>query len=264
MQRRMVAGIDGSERSFAAAEWAAYEAASSRSPLRLVHASPPVPWVLEQTLSRLAGRHPRLEVTGEQIDGPAADVLIGSAGAADLLVLGTRGLGGFRGLLVGSVALEVAGRSSAPLALVAEHAPGAEHPPEVVLGIDARRPAPGAIGFAFDAALRREARLRAVHAWSMPEPYGSPWAPYAPTEEDRGAWEDQEVQLLSDALRGWRREYPGVAVVADVRLFGPAKALVTASARADLLVVGRTGRALYGVPHAVAHHAHCPVVLVPA
>jgi nucleotide-binding universal stress UspA family protein len=219
--------------------------------------------VLERALSLLAAHHPRLEVTGEQIEGPAADVLIGAAEAADLLVVGTRGLGGFRGLLAGSVALEVAARSAGPVALVPEPSPGPGHVPEVVVGVDARRPVRDAVGFAFEAALHHEARLRAVHAWSLPEPYGSPWAPYAPTEEDRGGWEDQEVQLLSDALREWRQKYPAVATVGDVRLFSPAKALVAASAHADLLVVGRPVPALRGVPHAVVHHADCPVVLVP-
>jgi nucleotide-binding universal stress UspA family protein len=263
--RRVVAGIDGSERSLAAAEWAAREAASRGLPLAVLHVSPPVRWVLDRAVSQLAGRHPRLEVTGEQIDGPVADTLLDAAeGTAELLVVGTRGLGGFRGLLVGSVALEAAARSASPVALVPEHSPArGEHPPEVVVGVDARHPALGALGFAFDAAQRREARLRAVHAWSLPGSFGSPWAPYAPTEEDRGAWEDQEVQLLSDALRGWRQKYPAAATVPDVRLFAPAKALVSASAGADLLVTGRPGFALRGVPHAAAHHAHCPIVLVP-
>jgi nucleotide-binding universal stress UspA family protein len=266
MVRRVIAGIDGSGPGLAAARWAAREARLRGSGLRLIHVWPPDPYappVLDRAVSELALRHPGLEVRGEQADGRAPDVLADAGRCADLLVLGSRGLGGFPGLLLGSVALETAHRSPCPVALVPEPRPGREGPPEIALGIDTRHPAGPAADYAFAAARRREARLRAVHAWSLPAPYGSPWAPYAVTEEDRAAWEDQEVQLLHDALRGHRRAYPAVPVVADVRLLGPAKALVTASARAELLVVGRPGESLNGVPHAVAHHAHCPVVLVP-
>lgn len=269
MRGRVVAGIDGSEASLAAAGFAGREAVSRGLPLCLVHvapAQPPAPWVLEQARTVPAGVHPLLEVTGERLDGPVTEVLLECADdATDLLVVGTRGLGGFPGLSVGSVALELAGRSPRPVVLVPEHTAGAEaeHPPEVVLGIDARRPAKAALAFAFDAARRREARLRAVHAWSLPAPYGSPWATYAPTEEDRGEWEDEEVQLLSEALRDCRRDHPDVALLPDVRLFTPAKALVTASAYADLLVVGRSSPSLRGVPHPVVHHSRCPVALIP-
>jgi nucleotide-binding universal stress UspA family protein len=89
------------------------------------------------------------------------------------------------------------------------------------------------------------------------------------TEEDRATWEDQEVLLLSDALRAWREKYPEVAVQPDVLLLHPAMALLTASWHADLLVIGRRtdpqaseGR-LGPVAHAVLHHARCPVAIVP-
>jgi nucleotide-binding universal stress UspA family protein len=266
MVRRVTAGIDGSEPSLAAARWAAREARLRGSGLRLIHVWPPDPYapqVLDRAVSELALRYPGLEVQGEQADGRAPDVLADAGRTADLLVVGSRGLGGFPGLLLGPVALETAGRSPCPVALVPEQRPGGERPPEVVLGMGTRQPAGPAADYAFDAAQRREARLRAVHAWSLPAPYGSPWAPYAVTEEDRAAWEDQEIQSFHDALSGHGRAYPAVPVVTDVRLLSPAKALVTASARAELLVVGRPGGALGGVPHTVAHHARCPVVLVP-
>ncbi|WSS88977.1 universal stress protein [Streptomyces sp. NBC_01176] len=82
-------------------------------------------------------------------------------------------------------------------------------------------------------------------------------------EEDRGAWEDQEVRLLSDALRPWREKYPRVDVYEDVRLQIPSAALVRASASAELLVVGRPGRTLGPTLRAVLEHTACPVAVVP-
>ncbi|TJZ90533.1 universal stress protein [Actinacidiphila oryziradicis] len=264
MARCVVAGFDGSERSLLAAGWAAREAALRGLGLRLVHASTEaLSPVVDRALSALVLHHPGLKIEGRRADGRAADVLADAGRSATLLVLGARGLGGFPGLRLGSVALETAGRAPCPVVLVPEHGPVGDHPPEVVLGIDGRHPADEATGFAFDATRRREARLRAVHAWSLPAPHDSPWVPYGVTGEDRATWEDREVQLLRDALRRRRTKCPAVAVTPDVRLLGAAQALVTASARADLLVIGRARRCLDGVPHAVAHHACCPVALVP-
>ncbi|MBQ0988118.1 universal stress protein [Streptomyces sp. F63] len=283
MDRHVVAGIDGSRPGLAAAEWAAAEAEARGTALRLVHVAPPEPvgrpaprgadaWrlgaerMVRGAVAEITRRRPDLDVVGEQATGAPAAALAAACASAAPLVLGTRGLGGFEGLALGSVALELAGRAPCPVVLVPAARAGEEKEPEVVLGLDARRPAAGALRYAFETARRRGARLRAVHAWSLPAPYAAPWAPYEVLEEERGAWEDQEVQLLDDALHRWREEYPAVPVLADVRLFSPAEALVKASAGAGLVVAGRGGGpgvALGGVPHAVAHHARCPVALVP-
>ncbi|MDH6521420.1 nucleotide-binding universal stress UspA family protein [Streptomyces sp. SAI-208] len=133
---------------------------------------------------------------------------------------------------------------------------------EIVLGVDAREPAAAALRLAFDCALLWGARLRAVHAWRYPScaaelPFGIP-------EEDRGVWEDHEVQLLSDALRPWREKYPEVPVLEDVRHLPPADALVRQSTDAELVIVGRgrDGR-LGAVARNVLRDAAGPVVVVP-
>lgn len=134
---------------------------------------------------------------------------------------------------------------------------------EVVVGVDARDPAEGPLRFAFDCALLQGVRLRAVHAWRFPScaaelPFGIP-------EEDRGAWEDHEVQLLSDTLRPWREKYPEVEVLEDVRLLRAADALVRRCAGARLVVVGRSrGGELGEVARKVLRDARDPVVVVPA
>ncbi|MEU3792784.1 universal stress protein [Streptomyces fructofermentans] len=158
--------------------------------------------------------------------------------------------------------LDTVSGSPCPVVLVPEEF-GEPFLAEVVLGVDARDPAAGAAGFAFGTARRWGVRLRAVHGWRFPScaaelPFGIP-------EEDRGAWEDHEVQLLSDALRPWREQCPEVEVLEDVRLLTPVQALVRRSASSGLLVVGRREPGGLGsVARGLVHESRCPVAVVPS
>ncbi|WP_406154994.1 universal stress protein [Streptomyces canus] len=152
-----------------------------------------------------------------------------------------------------------------PLVLVPEvpaAQPSARPGAGIVLGVDAREPARAAVDFAFDTARMRGVRLRAVYAWRFPScaaelPFGVP-------EEDRAAWEDHEVQLLSDALRPWREKHSDVHVLEDVRLLPPAQALSRRSASAALVVVGRSQEREPGPTlRALLTEALCPVAVVP-
>ncbi|MES4902458.1 MULTISPECIES: universal stress protein [unclassified Streptomyces] len=133
----VVAGVDGSERSLAAADWAAREALDRAVPLLLLHASPPLPpritpvpgadaWehvgeqMIRQAATDLAERHPGLEVTGGHVAEAADEALLTAAGSAGLMVVGARGWGGFDGLTVGSVALRVATAADCPVVTVPE------------------------------------------------------------------------------------------------------------------------------------------------
>jgi len=293
MSLPVLAGIDGSERSLEAADWAAREAALRGVALSLVHASPPLSGdvvpasavetlhhvgerMLQRAIAGLAARHPDLQVQGElTADGPAV-ALLAAARSAGLLVVGARGSGGFDGLAVGSVALLAAAAAACPVVVIpaqpaggfgdGTRVPGGAA--EVVVGLDAHRPAGEVADFAFAAAEARGARLRAVQAWAFPAEALSPRTLFV-TGEDRAGWEDQEVLRLSDALRVWQDKYPQVTAHTDVVLLHPAQALLNASRGAELLVVGRRtdpqapeGR-LGPVAHAVLHHCRCPVAVVP-
>ncbi|MER5833417.1 universal stress protein [Streptomyces sp. NPDC002130] len=292
MRPPVLAGIDGSECAAAAAGWAAREAALRGVPLRLLQVAPrlsgrsvPGPaqerlhlmgaQVVQRAIEDLAARYPDLEVTGEQADEPPTIALLGAARDAGLLVVGTRGTGGFQGLVVGSVALRMAAAALCPVVLVpppagtfADGASATRGTGLIVLGFDAHRQAGEAADFAFRSADVRTARLRVVQAWALPAESVSPRT-FVVTEEDRATWEDQEVLGLSDALRPWQEKYPRVAVATDLMLLHAAEALLNASRSADLLVVGRRTdpRAAEGrlgpVAHAVLHHARCPVAVVP-
>ncbi|WP_406176230.1 universal stress protein [Streptomyces sp. NBC_00996] len=284
MTRSVVVGIDGSPGSLVAAEWAAGEAALRGLELRLVHAAPapardsgdePVAFSWQQTgeelLQRantdLASRYPRVAMNAVQVADAAAAGLLSACETAELLVVGARGEGGFDGLVVGSTALATASTASCAVAIVPRSPAVAAHDAEVCVGVDMGHVAESPLDFGFGAAQLRGARLRAVHAWAFSG--HASWTAVAVPEEDRAAWEDQEVQRLSDVLQIWQDKYPGVPVLADVVLLHPAYALVNASQRADLLVLGRRSspqaaeRRLGPVAHAVLHHSRCPVVIIP-
>ncbi|MGQ4388635.1 universal stress protein [Streptomyces sp. SAS_270] len=272
----IIIGVDRSAHSRAAADWATREALLRGLRLRVVHVSPPASldpveqWpydpeaVTDHVVAELIERHPSLRPWGDSLTGAPAPVLRAVGKDAEVLVLGLRGEGGHAGITVGSTAAILATSSPGPLVLV----PGtsAEDGPSrpssgVTVGIDVRRPAGGALDFAFEAARLRGARLHAVYAWKLPAHTAA--SPLPVLEEDRAEWEDHEVQLLSDVLRPWRAKYPDVDVLADVVLFTPVEALAHASEGAELVVVGRRSGSV-GTVRDLLEHCRCPVAVVPS
>ncbi|AXI79054.1 universal stress protein [Peterkaempfera bronchialis] len=288
MVQSVIAGVDGSPESVAAARWAAGEALRRERPLRLVLAWP---WLfnapptvrdsdtglaqemLLEIESGLRGDFPGLEVSADRIADHPAEVLVAAAEGAELLVLGSRGLGAVAGFLVGSVGLQVLARAACPVVLVrsGEGAPevrGANGTGEVVLGMELERPCDEVVEFAFQAAARSSARLRAVHTWSLPSTYGYAAAPLS-VDLTTSLAKDAE-QALAAALHPWREKYPQVEAVEQVMLGSAGQVLAEAAAQgAALLVVGRrvrtspVGMHVGPVAHAVLHHARCPVAVVP-
>ncbi|WP_449342204.1 universal stress protein [Streptomyces aurantiogriseus] len=150
-----------------------------------------------------------------------------------------------------------------PLVFVPDDISGPLHSEGVTLGVDARNPAAAAIAFAFDSARIRGSRLHVVHAWSLPASAAE--LPFAIPEEDRAAWEDQEVQQLADALQPWCEKHPEIPVLQDVVLFAPAQALLHCSAGAALVVVGRRpGAEWRHILRSLLREATCPVAVVPS
>ncbi|MFD4400684.1 universal stress protein [Kitasatospora sp. NPDC058478] len=286
MTPSVLAGVDGSPESTNAALWAADEAVLRGTPLRLVHAWPwltdgvatfaepdDLPAAAQRVLASAADaireRHPDLAVHTDAVLDAPVDGLVAAAADAALLVLGSRGLGGFTGLLLGSVGMAAAARSTVPVVVVRE--PGApdgagDGVPEVLVGVDAHAPEEEVLAFAFQEAALRGARVRAVHGWDLPPVFGYAGGAVPPTEIAQ--LEALEAKLLSLALAGQRERHPDTAVIEDVRL-GAARGLVEASAGAALLVVGRRHRSLdFGprlgrVAHAALHHAQSPVAVIP-
>jgi nucleotide-binding universal stress UspA family protein len=137
---RIVVGVDGSEGSRRALAWALDHAQSSGADtVRCVHAyDPPLAWIdvgteyadaiveyaTQQASAQLAAVladaaiPPGVTVERCVQQGSAADVLVESARDADLLVVGSRGRGGFAGLLLGSVSQRCAERAPCPVVVV--------------------------------------------------------------------------------------------------------------------------------------------------
>ncbi|GGY33501.1 universal stress protein [Streptomyces djakartensis] len=297
MFRCIMVGLDGSSESRAAAEWAAREAKLRGLPLRLVHVWEPVaeplaqaPLLGTETLKHwseriprgaaegLRSRHPGVEVSAVQLSGVPGDVLVDVARDAELLVLGSRGLSGVGGFMVGSVGQVVIARTEVPVVLVRsgeqaadEHAMDPAGIPSaatrfrpVLLGLDTRTPDDTVVAFAFDEAARRETSLRVLHAWNPP-PYIHGLSGHASLYDELAR---EQAAALTEALRPWRQKYPAVEVIEASRAGSAADQLVSSSRYASLVVVGRrTRRGRFGVhigpvAHAVLHHAVAPVAVV--
>ncbi|GHE93259.1 stress-inducible protein [Streptomyces longispororuber] len=295
MSRTVVAGYDGSAESRAAAEWGAREARLLGAELRLVSVREPVPLsyaalaegrrdetdqVARAAVDGLRLRHPAVDVSLVRLSGRPGELLAAAVDDAGLLVLGSRGLSGFGGFLVGSVGQAVVARTRRPVVLVRageqaadEHAhdpsgiPSAAAPYRpVVLGLDTEGPDTALLTFAFEAAARRDTALRVLHSWPLP-PYFAYGLPEDPELDARLAVDD--AAALSEILGPWRRKFPSVVVREESRPGKPAAHLTEASKDASLVVVGRRVRSspiggrIGPVTHAVLHHSAAPVAVVP-
>ncbi|MGW6706315.1 universal stress protein [Streptomyces sp. NPDC054956] len=286
MKDHVTVGVDGSAESRAAARWAAREAVLRHVPLRLVHA---VDWPLDpvfpglgrhdvdrwadQALTdaaqELQRRHPRLEITTRCLSARPAAALAAEAGEAGLLVLGSRGLGGLVGFLVGSVAMSTLVATDTPVVLVRvaddPDGPGTGAGSEVVVGVDIHEACDRVLAFAFEEASRRDCALRAVHGWKMPPAYD--YVPFFDPDNERDIGLSV-THMVDDMLLPWRHKFPDVDVSHSVFMGSAGDHLVRASRGAGLVVVGRhlrrspLGRHLGSVAHAVLHHAAAPVAVV--
>lgn len=280
----VLVGVDGSETSRAAVDLGAEEAVLRRRPLHVVHACVwPVTEagaagvtgqagsghdparIVADAVARARESRPGLEVTGEVVLGAAAPVLLERGHGAALTVIGDRGLGGFAGLLAGSVAAQLAAHATGPV-LVARGTVHQDGP--VVLGVDGSPASDPAVAFAFEEAAVRGNRLTAVHAWHHPVTGGP--GELIPLTYDPEQFREDEERLTAQALAGWQERYPQVEIRRLLAYGGARQALIEATASARLLVVGTRGRGgfagllLGSVSQAVLHHAGCPVAIVPS
>ncbi|MEU8976884.1 universal stress protein [Streptomyces monashensis] len=271
----LLVGTDGSDTAAAAVLWAAREATLRNQALHIVHATDVQEWgtdlyaadvarilleaprrILDEAARLAHDLMPDLRVTTEVSGQSPWAGLLNTANEATTIAVGSRGLGGFGALLLGSVGLKVASHATGPVVVVR----GAKEPAagKVVAGVrneadlDAAR-------FAARTAARRKDSLHLLTAWTVGHYLG-----------DRAVSVPDEVAASEQVTSVLRQEFPGLTVNSEVtRVASPAGALVEASTDADLVVVGARnpahtlGTPLGHVTHAVLHHAHCPVAVLP-
>ncbi|WP_441249128.1 universal stress protein [Kitasatospora sp. McL0602] len=278
----VVAGVDGSAPAAAAADWAAREAERRECPLHLVHAvntgtvtlSPRAgaavtdlilknaQAVLDEQLDRLIAAHPTLRITGDVVPRDAAPAILTAAEHAELAVLGTRGHGGFASLLLGSVSLRVTAHAACPTVVVRGSGTAGG---DILVSIRDDGDVP-ALRFALREAEISGLPVRALHSWATVVADVGHTAPMADELGEETALHEQLLRRTVDAIHP---DYPDVDLRAEQVSGATAALLVEASKRAALLVIARHapaphfGLRLGSAVHAVLHHAHCPVAVVP-
>ncbi|MEO3766737.1 universal stress protein [Streptomyces sp. B5E4] len=282
----VVVGVDGSDPSMAAVRWAAAEAASRRTSLRIVHAEavtrdqPGSPggslheeWVrgrIATACRETAERYPEVEISGGATAEPAVKALLDASQEGELLVLGSRGIGVATGFFTGSVALPVIAHATGPTVLVRQDwQPGTgERDLPVVVGVDLQHRFEPVLEFAFDAARRAHRTLRVVHMWQRSSIYAYPSA--LPNPQVGTDLRATTRKKFDSALDTFRTGYPDVEVERALLEGEVAPRLLEQGADAHLLVVGRRTHkrlrfpTLIGpVTHALMHHATAPVAVVP-
>jgi len=286
----VLVGVDGSTTSGRALDWAVREAARRGAVLRVVHvayvpvvATPFVGGVYYPTVEevdaigrpildaagdRAARLDPTVRVLSTLRSGPPSEVLLDLAKDADLVVVGTRGLGSVGSAFFGSVSTRLAARSPAPVVVVPPVDECHHRTSDVVVGVDGSVHGDAALRFALDEAARAGGRVVAVCVWRVPfAGQGDPLAQAEAEREARGA----ASRTVEAALARVRTTEHGAVGVETFVVDGRAGvALHEAGKGAALTVVGSRGRGdvqgmlLGSVSQDVLHHADGPVAVVHA
>jgi len=279
----IIVGTDGTDASAAAVTWAAGEAQRRRLPLRIVYV---FDWDWRQSRFEVgtefidAARNladavvaaaydharqaaPDANISTDTLVGHATPQLLEISHDAELLVLGSRGRGGFTGLLLGSVSRRLATHAACPVVVVPGHTVG-DGP--VVAGVDDSSAAGEVLAAAFRAAADRGRPLTVVHSYLPPVPiWLTDRMPAAPITYPQQEAADRA--RLDERLAPLRAKYPDVPVETVLTHFSAAAVLVDASRSAQLVVVGggavgAVSRALLGsTVLQLLHHSACPVLI---
>lgn len=273
MVERIVVGVDGSASAAAALRWAVDEAGRHDATVVAVLAwsyldqrqegEPFDPSYGEdeardQLRTSIESIGPRLSIDQHVVCDLPAPALLEAGSDADLLVVGARGLGGFKGLLLGSVSERVLEHAPCPVAVVRVDEPQRPDRP-VVVGVDGSDASIEALRWAARAAVVRGAPLHVVHAWQIP-------LMGVPMEQGNRTVERAARTVLDTALAD--PSLAGLEVEGHLRCLGAVQAVLEDAAAASLIVVGsrglgRFGRILLGsTSRQLALHAPCPFVVI--
>ena len=265
-------GYDGSSSSHQALGWAAREARARGVALTMCYtwvpgsAGPPLAGepqdVARESAERILATGTRSALAPEVrqllVEGPAAQMLCEHSHAADMVVVGSRGLGGLSGLMLGSVSLQVAAYAAGPVVVVRGHwrAVGQYLPGHVVVGADGSEATASVLEFGGEEAALRGVPLTVVCALSD-------------TPGSMGMAHRMEEDVERSIIL-WEKAHPGVDVHRQITIESPRTALLSAAQDAQLLVVGcrglggMKGMPLGSVTQALLWHAPCPLAVIHA
>ncbi|MBP2331424.1 MULTISPECIES: universal stress protein [Corynebacterium] len=287
----IVCAVDGSDASKTAAKWAANTAVKRGIPLRLV-SSYSMPQFLyaegmvppqelyedleAETLEKIEEAKkvaidymPDVDVSHQIEEGSPIDMLLDLSEQCTMIVMGSRGLGGLSGMVMGSVSAAVVSHASCPVVVVREDNAVTEETKygPVVVGVDGSGVSQKAIENAFKEAEARGAELIAVHTWMDMQVQAS-LAGLSAAQQQWQVVEEEQNALLGQRLAGWSERFPDVKVTKVVTRDRPVRALADASEGAQLLVVGSHGRGgfkgmlLGSTSRALLQAAPCPMMVV--
>ncbi len=288
IHRGVLVAVDGSAPSRAAVVWATHDAAIRSLPLTLIHVVEPVApsaaispdfafpsdyftWQ-EDEATRVLNEARKLvqdsphaakprSVSTEVSHGGAVATLVDLSKDADMVVVGSRGLGAFGRALLGSVSGGLVHHAHCPVAVIHDDAPEVGEGAPVLVGIDGSPASIAATEIAFDEASRRGVDLVALHAWrDITSVYELPGLDVKQLQEDAEL-------ALAERLSGFNERYPDVSVRRVVVSDRPSRQLIEHAQSAQLVVVGSHGRGgftgmlLGSVSTAVVHAVQTPTIV---
>jgi nucleotide-binding universal stress UspA family protein len=250
----VVVGIDGSPAADIAVKWAAVEATSLHSALRMLHAvaaheaASNAGEVVYRAVQLARGLAPGIEIDTHIDKGTPSTVLVKASGDAEVVVIGSRGLGLMAGALVGATGLDLAANARCPIVVVRPDLAEFDGV-RVVIGYDGSPAGDTALDYGIEYARRHNLAVRVVAA----QPTG--------TELHR---------ITEDQLREAVHKRDGHDAELIQITGHPAEHILRLSSDAGLIVLGARGRGGFAgmligsVSQTVLHHADCPVTIIPA
>jgi nucleotide-binding universal stress UspA family protein len=293
---KILVGVDGSANSAAALRWALAEADLRHHRVTALFAWGYIPpghagegrtfdadygpadadAALAAAIEAAVGAEVAGDIERRVVCDLAPKSLLTVAGGADLLVVGARGVGGFRGLLLGSVSQQCLHHATGPVAIIrspespdataeADAAPREGASGRIVVGVDDSDGARRALRWALEEGRLSHAAVDVVHAWQPP--YFVP-SPFAGMPIDPEIVEKHARAVLDRMVDGQDTRHQPEPVERILVRGAAAPAILGTAPGADLVVLGSRGLGgfkgllLGSVTHHVAHHIRCPLVVI--
>lgn len=290
----VIVGVDGSPTDHAALVWAAEAAARRREQLRIVHglgmpmvmgtfsnseseryrageaAREAGHTILTESAAYARGVRPGLDVATVLAPEDAPGVLLNEARHGDVIVVGSRGLGAVRAIMLGSVSVRTSAHAPCPVVVVPESDDRDRNRGKVVVGVDGSDSSRRALRFALHHALATGSEVVVVNSWEVPLPADEASLAADAQSLHEEVFDRQSEEVVAGVLAEVIDDRTQDLDISAVRMQANAvEALLEAGEDADLIVVGSRGRGgvrglvMGSTSQGVLHHARGPVAVLP-